>query len=259
MGMLDGKIAIVTGGAKGIGLAIAKRFVAEGARVVIADIDEAAGRRAVEALGARRTLRAHRRRRGGRCGTGRRPAARRAISTFWSTMPASSTGGLPRPRRGRFRPRAPRQPEGRVPRRPGGRAAHGRAGQGRQAPGSIVNMSSVNARLRHRQPGALFGLQGRRQPAHQGHGAVACALRHPRQRHRAGLDHDRHAGRSRPTRRRKNRLLSRTPLGRIGEPAEIAAIAVFLASDDASYITGQTIYADGGRLPLNYTVPVAAP
>ena len=34
-------------------------------------------------------------------------------------------------------------------------------------------------------------------------------------------------------------------------------VAVFLASDQASYITGQTIFADGGRLPLNYTVPVA--
>ena len=56
----------------------------------------------------------------------------------------------------------------------------------------------------------------------------------------------------------RNRILSRTPLGRIGEPSEIAAIAAFLASDDASYITGQTIYADGGRLPLNYTVPVKA-
>ena len=51
-------------------------------------------------------------------------------------------------------------------------------------------------------------------------------------------------------------ILSRTPLGRIGEPHEIAAVAAFLASDEASYITGQTIYADGGRLPLNYTVPV---
>lgn len=50
------------------------------------------------------------------------------------------------------------------------------------------------------------------------------------------------------------RILSRTPLGRIGDVAEIAAIAVFLASDAASYITGETVYADGGRLALNYTV-----
>jgi NAD(P)-dependent dehydrogenase (short-subunit alcohol dehydrogenase family) len=56
----------------------------------------------------------------------------------------------------------------------------------------------------------------------------------------------------------KNRILSRTPMGRIGDASEIASIAAFLASDDASYITGQTIYADGGRLALNYTVPVEA-
>ena len=54
----------------------------------------------------------------------------------------------------------------------------------------------------------------------------------------------------------RGKVLSRTPAGRIGEPREIAAVAAFLASDEASYITGQTIYADGGRLPLNYTVPV---
>ncbi len=55
----------------------------------------------------------------------------------------------------------------------------------------------------------------------------------------------------------RNRILSRTPLGRCGEPEEVAAVAAFLASDDASYLTGQTIYPDGGRLALNYTVPVA--
>lgn len=52
------------------------------------------------------------------------------------------------------------------------------------------------------------------------------------------------------------RVMSRTPMGRVGEPSEIASIAVFLASDDSSYVTGQTIYADGGRMPLNYTMPV---
>ncbi len=50
------------------------------------------------------------------------------------------------------------------------------------------------------------------------------------------------------------RLLSRTPLGRFGEPEEVASVAAFLASTDASYFTGQTVYPDGGRLALNYFV-----
>jgi glucose 1-dehydrogenase len=52
------------------------------------------------------------------------------------------------------------------------------------------------------------------------------------------------------------RIMSRTPLGRMGEPSEVGAIAAFLAGDDASYITGQTIYPDGGRMFLNYMVDV---
>ncbi|WP_432382368.1 SDR family NAD(P)-dependent oxidoreductase [Duganella sp. P38] len=54
----------------------------------------------------------------------------------------------------------------------------------------------------------------------------------------------------------RHTILSRTPMGRCGEPEEVASIAVFLASDDASYMTGQTLYVDGGRMALNYTVPV---
>ena len=52
----------------------------------------------------------------------------------------------------------------------------------------------------------------------------------------------------------RTRIMSRTPLQRLGEPDEIARVALFLASDDASYMTGTTVYPDGGRLALNYTV-----
>jgi NAD(P)-dependent dehydrogenase (short-subunit alcohol dehydrogenase family) len=52
----------------------------------------------------------------------------------------------------------------------------------------------------------------------------------------------------------RTRILSRTPLGRLGEPDEIARVAVFLASDDASYLSGTTLYPDGGRLALNYVM-----
>lgn len=51
MGLLDGKTAVVTGGAQGIGLSIAQRFVAEGARVVLGDLDDTAAKTAVETLG----------------------------------------------------------------------------------------------------------------------------------------------------------------------------------------------------------------
>jgi len=51
------------------------------------------------------------------------------------------------------------------------------------------------------------------------------------------------------------RIMSRTPLRRLGQPDEVAAVCAFLASDAASYMTGEVVYVDGGRLALNYTMP----
>jgi NAD(P)-dependent dehydrogenase (short-subunit alcohol dehydrogenase family) len=52
----------------------------------------------------------------------------------------------------------------------------------------------------------------------------------------------------------KARILSRTPMRRLGTPEEIADVVAYLASDAASYLTGEIITADGGRMALNYTV-----
>lgn len=54
------------------------------------------------------------------------------------------------------------------------------------------------------------------------------------------------------------RIMSRTPLRRLGEPEEIAEVVAFLLSDAASYMTGEIVFIDGGRMALNYTVPPRA-
>lgn len=54
----------------------------------------------------------------------------------------------------------------------------------------------------------------------------------------------------------RRNVLARTPIGRCGQPSEVAGVVSFLASDDASYMVGQTIYPDGGRSIVNYMVPV---
>ena len=51
-------------------------------------------------------------------------------------------------------------------------------------------------------------------------------------------------------------VLSRTPLGRLGQPEEIASVGKYLANSIATSVTGQTLFADGGHLSLNYTASV---
>ena len=259
MGTLDGKSAIVTGAARGIGLAIARRYIAEGARVVIADIDESAGKAAAAALGpAARFVRTD---------VGAAGDARNVVSEacgvdgtldilvnnagiihtadFLDIAEADFDRVLRVNLKGAFLV---------------GQAAAKRmvaqVNAGRP-PGTIINMSSINAvvAIPNHTPycvskGGIDQLTkvmalslapyGIRVNA-IGPGSIKTDIL-------KAVAADKEA---------KRGILARTPLGRIGEPDEIAAIAVFLASQGASYITGETIYADGGRLALNYTVPVS--
>jgi NAD(P)-dependent dehydrogenase (short-subunit alcohol dehydrogenase family) len=127
------------------------------------------------------------------------------------------------------------------------------AGRGR---GSIVNMSSVNGRLTiatiasyNASKGAIDQLtrvmalsladQGVRVNA-VAPGTIATELARA-----AVLTSD----------EAKARILTRTPMKRLGEPSEIADVTAFLLSDASSYVTGEIIVVDGGRMTLNYTVP----
>jgi glucose 1-dehydrogenase len=257
---LAGKTAIVTGGARGIGLAIAQRFVAEGAEVVIADVDAAAGAAAARDLGDAhcRFVAADV---GDRGDAGN--LVTEACRLFGDLDVLVNNAGIVHAADFLDIAEADFDRVMRVNLKGaflvGQTAARRMVAQVREGkpPGAIINMSSINAvvAIGNQVPycvskGALAQLtrvmalslapHGVRVNA-IGPGSIMTDIL-------KSIATDREA---------KRRILSRTPLGRVGEPEEIAGIAVFLASADSSYITGQTIYADGGRLGLNYVVPVA--
>jgi NAD(P)-dependent dehydrogenase (short-subunit alcohol dehydrogenase family) len=123
--------------------------------------------------------------------------------------------------------------------------------------GSIVNVGSVNAQLALPDNAAYVASKGGLLQLTRSM-AIALAAQGIRVNMVAPGSIDtplQRAGQSRSPDLRK-RVLSRTPLGRLGNPAEVADAIVYVASPRASYITGECLFVDGGRLPLNFTVPV---
>ena len=253
---LTNRIALITGAARGIGFAIAECFVAEGATVVIADILDVEGTNAAKAIGAHYLhcdvakstdiqatvddiVKTH-----GALDILVNNAAISIAKDFLEITEEDFDRVIDINLKGSF-----------LLTQVAAREMIRQIAAGRKA-GAIVNMSSVNDTLAIpiiapytmskggvRQLTKVSALalapHGIRVNA-IGPGSIMTDML-------KGVATDKVA---------MNRILSRTPLGRVGQPSEIASIAAFLASDEASYISGQVIYADGARMPLNYTVPV---
>ena len=259
MERLKNKVAIVTGAAGGIGLACAQRFAADGARVVISDIDAEAGKAAAEALtqtGAEAIfvetdvtqrhaiddLIAQSVKAFGQVDIMLNNAGIAASVPFLETSDELFDKVMATNLKSAFM---------------GGQAAAKQmVNQGHG--GVIINMSSVNALLAIQgmvgyacSKGAMNQLTRVMAIELAPHNIRVCAIGPGT----IMTELAKNAVMGNDEARRK--ILSRTPIGRAGEPSEIASVASFLASDDASYMTGQIVYPDGGRMALNYTVPVA--
>ena len=249
---LAGRVCIVTGGAQGIGEACIRRFARENAKVVIADIHDAKGaalaaelnglyvhcdvgdKAQVDALVAQ-TMAAH-----GCIDVLVNNAGIFKAADFLEVTEADFDAVLRINLKGSFLV--------------GQAVAREMAKSGK---GNIINMSSVNGVLAipsiasyNVSKGGINQLtrvmalsladQGVRVNA-VAPGTIATELAA-----KAVLTSD----------EAKAKIMSRTPMKRLGAPSEIADTVAFLASDAASYITGEIVVVDGGRMTLNYTVPV---
>ena len=256
-GRLAGKVGLVTGGAMGIGFGIVKRFVAEGANVVLADLNDEAAQAAARKLagpGKVLVMQADI----AEEGAGERLVAG-CIESFGAIdVLVNNAGIFPQV------PALQMTPElfdrvYRINLKGSAFAAKAAAArmveQGRG--GRIINIASIDAF----HP-SMVGLAA--YDASKG-GVVMFTKSLALELGRHGITVNAIApggitteGTSRPLegsgltseemRRMMEAFTARIPLGRMGVPDDIAKVAVFLASGDSDYITGETIIVDGGML-----------
>ena len=249
--MADRPIALITGGARGIGLACAEALAEDGHLAILADLDAGEAAEAAARLGQ------------GAAGYACDMADADAVAALFDRIESDhgpvaalvNNAGIALPGDfltydlAAFRKVIDVNLTGAFVATQ--RAARTMVGRGIR--GAVVNMSSVNAQVAIpaipaycASKGGIMQLtkaaalalapHGIRVNA-VGPGSIDTAMM-------AGVNADPAA---------MARVLSRTPLKRIGTAREIGDVVAFLVSPRASYITGETIYVDGGRLALNYT------
>jgi len=249
---LLGRVAIVTGGAQGIGEACVRRFAREGAQVFIADVADARGRALAIELGAQyrhcdvgdkldvddlvaTVLKHH-----GRIDILVNNAGIFKAADFLDVTEADFDAVLRVNLKGSFLM--------------GQAVARAMVASGS---GSIVNMSSVNGVMAIPNIASYNASKG---AVNQLTRAMALALADKGIRVNAvapgTIATELAAQAVLTSEEARLKILSRTPLRRLGEPEEIADAVAWLASDAASYVTGEIVTVDGGRTALNYTVPV---
>ena len=250
---LEGRVAVITGAAQGIGAACAERLASDGATVALWDVDEARGQALAAAL-----LQQGRRAEFMRCDVSRASDVEAALdatlqrcghvdalvnnagifkaAAFLDITEADWNAVIDVNLKGAF---LVGQAVARV----------------MPAGGAIVNLSSVNGVLAIPSIASYNVSKG---GINQLTRVMALALADQ------GIRVNAVAPGTIATELAQNavlgseearaRIMSRTPMRRLGEPAEVAEVVAFLLSSAASYMTGEIVVVDGGRLALNYTV-----
>jgi NAD(P)-dependent dehydrogenase (short-subunit alcohol dehydrogenase family) len=251
---LEGRVAVVTGGASGIGLASVRRLAAEGAKVVIGDLDPAAGKAAADEVGGLFVP----------TDVTSEPEVenlfRQTFDTFGSVDIAFNNAGISPPEDGSILEtglEAWRKVQEVNLTSVFFCCKHAIPYMRRQGKGSIINTASFVAVMgaatsqisysaskggvlaMSRELGVEFARQGIRVNA-----LCPGPVNTPLLKELFAADQE-----------RAQRRLVHVPMGRFGEPEEIAAAVAFLASDDSSFITANTFLVDGG-ISGAYVTPV---